>query len=351
MAQRNSSTGQDISLHEGNKSLQAAEFYRPIMDDFQSDDPAFFFTLAVIGFSLATVTISGNLALLIIIFRDTRRFLQTPPSFLMTNLCVSDFIVGLVVDNLAAVKDVYRYHNLPVPDLLDPILRLFLGLSLFVSSGTMIALSYDRFVVVKHPLKYRSTMTIERVKIFIVTLWSASVVVCILPVLGIPEKVLAITVAHIYASLPAVLLTVMYIKVFRSLRKRKRELQEAGINSTMRPKRNLDRERKMVVTILIVLALFYVTFMPEFIALHVLHFWNRSVRSSVFRMVEIVFSRFLFLNSAMNPFVYSWRLPKYRKALVENFAKLKFFLCKTPTKEQCDRKNNNSQQKLANRFI
>lgn len=310
------------------------------MDDFQSDDPAFFFTLAVIGFSLATVTISGNLALLIIIFRDTRRFLQTPPSFLMTNLCVSDFIVGLVVDNLAAVKD-----------LLDPILRLFLGLSLFVSSGTMIALSYDRFVVVKHPLKYRSTMTIERVKIFIVTLWSASVVVCILPVLGIPEKVLAITVAHIYASLPAVVLTVMYIKVFRSLRKRKRELQEAGINSTMRPKQNLDRERKMVVTILIVLALFYVTFMPEFIALHVLHFWNRSVRSSVFRMVEIVFSRFLFLNSAMNPFVYSWRLPKYRKALVENFAKLKIFLCKTPTKEQCDRKNNNSQQKLANRLI
>ena len=194
-------------------------------------------------------------------------------------------------------------------------------------------------------------MTIERVKIFIVTLWSASVVVCILPVLGIPEKVLAITVAHIYASLPAVVLTVLYIKVFRSLRKRKRELQEAGINSTMRPKQNLDRERKMVVTILIVLALFYVTFMPEFIALHVLHFWNRSVRSSVFRMVEIVFSRFLFLNSAMNPFVYSWRLPKYRKALVENFAKLKFFLCKTPTKEQCDRKNNNSQQKPANRLI
>ena len=286
----------------------------------------FFLILSVVGFSMAIITVSANSTLLFIIFRDTRRFLQTPPSFLITNLCVSDLIVGLVVDNLVGVKDVYRFHNLPVPDHLDPILRLFLGLSLFVSSGTIIALSYDRFIVVTQPLKYKSTVTVERVKIFIVLLWSTSLAFCVLPVLKIPEKILAIAVAHIHASLPAVVLTVMYFKVFGALEERKRELREAGITSEMKPKNVLGRERKMVLTILIVLALFYVTYLPEFIALHVLHFWPPSARSRVFRMVEIVLSRFLFLNSAMNPFLYSWRLPTYRKALIDNFTSWKLYL-------------------------
>ena len=291
-------------------------------------DCVFFLILAVVGFLLASITVLANSVLLFIIFRDTRRFLQTPPSFLITNLCVSDLIVGVIVDNLVGVKDLYRYHNLPVPDHLDPVLRLFLGLSLFVSSGTIIALSYDRFVVVTHPLKYKSTMTIERVKIFIALLWSTSLALCFLPVAKIPERILAITVAHIHASLPAVVLTAMYIKVFRALGKRKLELRDAGITSEMRPKKALDRERKMVVTILIVLALFYVTYLPEFIALHILHFCEPSARSSAFRIAEIVLSRLLFVNSAMNPFVYSWRLQKYRKALIDNFKLPRLCLCK-----------------------
>ena len=108
----------------------------------------------------------------------------------------------------------------------------------------------------------------------------------------------------------------MYIKVFRALGERKRELRDAGITSEMISKQLLDRERKMVVTILIVLALFYVTFLPEFIALHLLHLYEPSARSLAFKKLEIVLSRFLFLNSAMNPFVYAWRLPKYRKAVL-----------------------------------
>ena len=72
-----------------------------------------------------------------------------------------------------------------------------------------------------------------------------------------PEKILALVYAHSYASLPIIVVTVMYIKVFRALGKRKRELKEAGITKEMRSKVVLDRERRMVLTILIVLALFY----------------------------------------------------------------------------------------------
>lgn len=312
------------------QTLSSEEHHvHPTDDSLIVKDCTFFLSLAVVGFALAAVTTLGNSALLLTIFRDTRRLLQTPPSLLIANLCVSDLVVGLISGNLVAVKDVYRFQHLPVPHELDPIIRLVLGLSLFVSSATIIALSYDRYVAVMHPLKYRSTITRTRVKICIALIWGVALTLCFLPLTSVPEDIFKIVYAHTHASLPAILLTVMYFKVFRALGERKRELRGAGITSTMRSKKVLDRERKMVVTILLVLALFYVTVLPEFIALHIMHFCKPRKQSLTFQKLEIVFSRFLFLNSALNPFVYSWRVPKYRQAFTSFFVNLRFHFCKS----------------------
>lgn len=312
------------------QTLSSEEHHvHPTDDSLIVKDCTFFLSLAVVGFALAAVTTVGNSALLLTIFRDTRRLLQTPPSLLIANLCVSDLVVGLISGNLVAVKDVYRFQHLPVPDELDPIIRLVLGLSLFVSSATIIALSYDRYVAVMHPLKYRSTITRTRVKICIALIWGVALTLCFLPLTSVPEDIFKIVYAHTHASLPAILLTVMYFKVFRALGERKRELRGAGITSAMRSKKVLDRERNMVVTILLVLALFYVTVLPEFIALHIMHFCKPCKQSLTFQKLEIVFSRFLFLTSALNPFVYSWRVPKYRQAFTSCFVNSRFHFFKS----------------------
>lgn len=280
--------------------------------------PIFFLVLAVVDFTLSMVTTTANGALLWTISRDTRRLLQTPPSLLIANLCVSDLTVGLIAGTLVGVKDVYRYQGLDVPEFLDLIIRLVLGLSLFVSSGSIIALSCDRYIAVMHPFKYRTNMTKERIRICIASIWGIAATVCFLPLTNVPEEIFKIVYAHTHASFPAILLTIMYCKVFLALGKRKRELKEAGITATMKSKQALDRERNMVVTILIVLVLFYVTVVPEFVALHLMYFCQSCKRSILFRKLEIVFSRFLFLNSALNPFVYAWRLPKYRHVFLRD---------------------------------
>ena len=318
-SQRNSTLSTDNSM-----IADPGIYFEPSPNSVFVKDPAFFMTLAVLGFLLAAVTTVENAALLLTIFRDTRRLLQTPPSLLITSLCVSDLMVGSIAGNLVALKDVYRYQDRPVPDKLDLVVRLVLALTLLVSSGTIIALSYDRYVVVMHPLKYKSTVTMGRVKLFILVMWTVSLVLCFITITKIPPKMLELVYAHSHASLPIIMVTVMYIKVFRALGKRKRELIDAGITKEMRSKVVLDRERRMVLTILIILALFYMTYLPEFIALHVLHLCPSCARSLTFRKLEIIFSRFLFLNSAMNPFVYAWRLPKYRKAVLSCFACPKF---------------------------
>ena len=301
---------------------------QPAVDSSMSiRDPVFFLSLAVVSSTLAILTIAGSLPLLLTIFKARHlrylrhlRLLPEVPSFmLVANLCVSDMMVGLVAFILVIVKDIYCYQNLPVPEKMDAIIRCVLGLSFFASIGTIIALSYGRYIAAQNPFKYKCIVTKTRIKIVIAVIWTASLTLCFIPLANIPEKIYDIFYAYTYSLLPAVLLTVIYIKVFRALGERKRELREAGITSAMRGKK-ISRERKMVVAFVMVLVLFYLTVLPDFITVHLRYFYEDFAQSLIFKKLEIIFSRLRFLNFVANPFLYAWRRPKYRKAFQACFA-------------------------------
>lgn len=275
------------------------------------NDSAFFLSLTVVGFALALVTTVANSALLITIFKESRQLLEKPPSVLITNLCVCDLIVGLIAGNLASVKALYRYQQWPVPDKLDIVVRVILGVTLFVRTGTIVTMSCDRYIAVAHTFRYISMITKTRFKRCIAFLWVFGSILCLLQLASIPEEIIIILYAHIHASVPAILLTVIYIKLFSALRKRKRELTAVGIINQI----VWDQQRTMVTTILIVMTMFYATVLPEFIALHLLYFCKPCEQSLTFKKLEIIFFGLLFLPSAVNPFVYAWRESKYRRAL------------------------------------
>ena len=270
-------------------------------------DSSFFLCLTVAGFTLALVTTVANSVLLVTIFRESRRLLEKPPSLLITNLCVSDLVVGLIAGNLGAVQTLYRYQQRPVPDKLDVVVHVVLGLTLFVRSGTIVAASSDRYIAVAHPFEYKFTITKPRFKICIALMWVAASILCLLQLASVPEKIISIIYAHTHASVPMMLLTAIYFKLFRALGKRKRELRAAGIMN----KGVWDQQR---VTVLIVLTMFYGTVFPAFISLHLRYFCKPCEQSLTFKKLEIIFFWFLFLTSAVNPFVYAWREPKYRRA-------------------------------------
>lgn len=290
--------------------VKTDDFHPP--DDYSAilSDSTFFLCLTVAGFTLALLITVTSSVLLVTIFRESRSLLEKPPSLLITNLCVSDLVVGLIAGNLGAVQALYRYQQRPVPDKLDVAVRVVLGFTLFVRSGTIVALSYDRYIAVAQPFQYRLTITKSRFKNFIALLWVISSILCLLQLASIPEKIISITYAHTHASVPMILLTVIFFKLFRALKKRQRELRAAGIMN----KSVWDRQREMVATILIVLTMFYGTVFPSFISLHLRYFCKPCEQSLTFKKLDIIFFCFLFLTSAVNPFVYAWRVSKYRRA-------------------------------------
>ena len=146
---------------------------------------------------------------------------------------------------------------------------------------------------------------------------------CGIPVTSIPERAYTLIYLHTHASLPAILLTVIYVKIFRALARRTRELHHNRFDSIA--SYALKRERRMVIAIIIVLALFYITYIPQYVTLHLLYFCKPCQQSITFHKIDVALSRFLYINSAINPFIYAWRIPKYRRALYDC---LQSFFCK-----------------------
>lgn len=290
-------------------------------DDFYLtliDDEAFWLSLTVIGFILAIVIVVGNAILLFVTFKDPRKSLRLlPPVLLITNLSASDFLLGLLNVSLVALRDAYRSSlvHMPFVAVFKAIMYTVLCTTLFVSSYSIIALSITCYVAISRPVEYKSIITRRRLKIYIALLWLISIAMCGIPVTNIPERTYTLIYLHTHASLPAILLTVTYVKIFRALVRRTRELQHGRYDSIA--SYALERERRMVITIIIVLALFYITYMPQYVTLHLLYFCKPCQQSLTFHKIDVALSRFLYINSAINPFIYAWRIPKYRRAFYD----------------------------------
>ena len=169
------------------------------------------------------------------------------------------------------------------------------------------------YVAINQPMEYKTIITTKRIKIYIAVLWVMSSATSVLPFIGLSKETYTMIYLHTHATFPAILLTVIYVKVFRAVARRTREFQQSGYNKMVA--KSLERERNMTVAVITILALFYITYMPQYITLHLFYFCNPCQRSVTFHEIHVALSRLLFLNSAINPFVYCWRVPKYRQAL------------------------------------
>ena len=254
--------------------------------------------------------------LLYTIYKDPRKSLRSAPGFLIANLSVADLLLGLLNLSIVAVRDVYRSQliNMPFLGTLKAFMYVVFMTTLFVSSNTIIAMSATCYIAISQPMEYRTIVTTKRIKIYIAVLWIMGFA-CLLPVSGLSPKMYTMIYLHTHATIPAILLTVIYVKVFRAIARQTRELQQSGFNKLAT--KSLERERNMAVVVIIILALFYITYMPQYITLHLLYFCNSCQQSVTFHEIAVALSRFVYLSTAINPFVYAWRVPKYRQALID----------------------------------
>ena len=191
-----------------------------------------------------------------------------------------------------------------------------------VSSGTITVMSFDRLFMVSSPLHYKVLVTKTKIKVAMAFIWIYSLLFACLPLMGVATSTFVLLYCHLHVSVPLIILPMVYWKTFRALRLHNNQVQDVADNERRQHMgmAHRNRECKMVSAFLLVLILFYASSAPQFIAQNIFIFHPKYIYIDTFRFVLYTTNKVILVNCCLNPFVYAWRIPTYRRAFQAVFS-------------------------------
>ncbi|XP_073680391.1 5-hydroxytryptamine receptor 2A [Garra rufa] len=139
------------------------------------------FILAIIFF-----TVAGNILVIMAVSIESK--LHNATNYFLCSLAVADMLVGFLVMPASLISILYN-HTWPLSDLLCP-LWIFLDV-LFSTASIMhlCAISLDRYIGIRNPIKYSRGNSLCKTLIKIISVWTVSVVLSLpIPVMGFQDK-------------------------------------------------------------------------------------------------------------------------------------------------------------------
>ena len=296
-------------------------------DPRSSKEDNFFISQAILSIVFATSALLSNVFLMITVCRNTnlnQRIWQTHATYFVVNLSICDLLAGLVPGygglfyNISILKGQTRESLVGLQSLIVAAAVM----TNIVSSCTIVLMSYDRWLAVSSPLHYKARVTKAKIKAAIASTWIYSLIFSSLPFLGVALSLFSLLYCHLHVSVPLIILPVLYWKTQRALRHHNNQVQDvAGDNGRRQmDEAHRNRERKMVSAFLLILVFFYLSFCPQFIAQNVLVFYPDAINQESFSFFLYASNKFLLVNCCLNPFIYAWRIPTYRRAFREIFS-------------------------------
>lgn len=282
----------------------------------------------IVSFVLATPAVISNVILLFTIHRS--KIWRSQVTLLVINLSVCDFITGLLPGYGSLYYDINLFMGQTRERLLGSRLVITFAavVTNIVASCTIAAMAFDRLLAVASPLRYKMRVSSKKIKIFIAVIWIYSLLFSSLAMV-LSNTAFVLLYCHLHVSLPLIVLPVVYWKTYSALRYHNncmRSVSQTDVrNMEQMTLAHRNRERRMISAFLIVLVLFYLTFAPQYIAQNMLVALPSLLRKESFRFFLYTSNKVLLVNCSLNPFIYAWRIPKYRKAFKDAF---KGFRCR-----------------------
>jgi len=255
---------------------------------------------------LVIVSILANSLVVSAVWRTPS--LRYPSIVFLCGLAVSDLAVGLAVQPWFVAVQLLKIHGLPSEG--DCKLETaFLALGFVVcgvSFGHVTLISVDRYIAIQYPLRYSSIVTLPRV-LFLITLCWLTSTFCSSLILWHFSAFLYVVATVVMVFLGTS--TVIHVTIYRIVRRHRNEIraQEQAVQTTN--EFNMARFKKTAVNTFIVYYFLLLCYVPFSIA------WVLQMSGATIVDNPIVWktaNTIVFLNSAINPFLYCWRLPTIR---------------------------------------
>ena len=293
---------------------------------------------------LCVIGLCGNIIVCLTIWKAT--FLHNSTNYLIANLATTDaFVCVFAVCRVLTSSDQIPISSTIARQLFCSLIssELLWWMSVGASTIALVLLSFERFIGIVHPLRYKQFIIKRRLIIVIILQWVFGLLTNFyLPVWIIyDERIMKCTYTHVsilalYIGyvlqhiisylLPVLTLIYLYIRMFKSLKNPL--LGESNTSYNVQRATEFQRARKnIVVNLIIVTILFIICLTPGQVVFFVTTLIPKEMSDITYNEAVTQIAAYILplCNSVLNPIVYSFRYKQFQKAL-----RLQTFKCFFP---------------------
>ena len=275
------------------------------------------FGSALFLFLVSFLTILVNSLLLLAFCIDPLKIFRNSTTYFLIGLAIVDLLTALVQEPIYATCFVILYIRHPSLQKCAPFMRFgfyFTSFSITASWLIVFAFTVTQYIVVSSPLKYGRLVTKKKVSISVVSIYLYTAIFCCLPLMGVPQKVRdAIELfLHSYAVVLATI--VFYILLHYTMKKKMATGNTLQNESTPREdSKHTQVQRTFVRLNVILLIVMIVCFVPTMIMMTIRLFIEDYLPPIL--IANVMTDNLHYMKFLLDPFVYAWRMPKYRESL------------------------------------
>ena len=232
---------------------------------------------------------------------------------LLLSLAVSDVGVGLLVQPYY-ISLLIKHLQLLVPNcntykLFNVVLFLFCKASFL----GVLTISVDRFLAIHLHLRYQELVTHKRVVAVVISIWLLSAFLPFL-MLSIPFDIFVLIIV-ICVTVGLVITTMVYIRIYLAVRRHKNQIQVLQVQQVAQAGEVaiFSSLVKSAVGTFYVYLVFLLCYLPILIYLVAKEMNGPSIVLKRFSLVAFTLA---FLNSALNPVIYCWKMRHIRQAVM-----------------------------------
>ncbi|XP_068713150.1 melanocortin receptor 4-like [Montipora foliosa] len=273
----------------------------------EKEESAIMLVNCVVNIVLAFTATIGNVLVLYAVWKKPT--LRSPSILLLCGLASTDLAVGLIAQPLFIARSLINLYSrserlkLTFERGFKTIAFSLCGVSICIIAGT----SLDRLIAILKPLQYPSIVTVRRVTCILLAIWAVCVVA---GTIQIREERILLPLISSWIFIGFCVTVTCHASIFKVVRRHRIEIQNQarafeGADTTA-SMASLQKSAFSAFIFFIVLAICYFPYLLVYIIYLALDIGNGILGRSLATTV-------VFMNSALNPFLYGWRVPQLRK--------------------------------------